>query len=520
MSRSPSALRSGLWLGLLAVALTLAAAPGFVGCDGAAPETAGTESAFDDEDNDDSVLMPGKADLVNKNYRSGCAGPIRTGSYALKGTVVTPTGILTTGYVVVTDENIAAVVKTASALPAGITVVSTQGIIFPGLIDGHGHVEYNHIKLAELGKRYTNRNQWASAKKYQQQVKDVKAAVSAAKLDCEAVRHGELRALVGGTTAIQGTPSGPCARPLVRNLEQMNFCQDRVRGNVVPIPSFDNGSPSKADSFRADLTAHKLDALVVHCAEGIDETIRGEWATLKSQRLAVPQTVLIHATALTPADLAEVSQIGAKIVWSPLSNLLLYGATTNIPAALDAGVRVSLGADWSPSGSANLLAELKFADRVNQKLWNGRITDEQLYAMVTMNPAISYGLDKHVGSIEVGKAADLLVITKPATTTTVYRALINARPQDVLLVTIAGDPLFGTEAIMTALGKAGDYEVVDACGAPRAIDVTVVAKDVTNASEPLASIESKLATANPSHTPVFDCTDASATAAAAGTPVE
>jgi len=411
-------------------------------------------------------------------------------------------------------------VTNSKSLPANTKIVNTGGIIFPGLIDGHGHVEYNHIPLANLGRRYTNRNQWAGAKQYSVQVKSVKAAVSAAKLDCQAVRHGEVRALVGGTTAIQGTPSGPCARPLVRNLEQLNFCKDRVRGNVVPIPTFDNGSPSKADSFRADLEAHKLDALVVHCAEGIDEKIRAEWQTLKGQRLAVPQSVLIHATALNPADLAELAQIGGKIVWSPLSNMLLYGATTNIPAALDAGVRVCLGSDWSPSGSANLLGELKFADRVNKKLWNGRITDQQLYEMATVNPAIAFGVDKEVGTIAVGKSADLLVIAKSTKTSSPYRTLIDARPQDVLLVTIAGDPLYGTETMMKALGKDGDYELIDACGSPRAIDVTVVAKDVANASEKLSDIETKLAVVNPKLTPIVDCTDDSAMAAAAGTPAQ
>ena len=48
---------------------------------------------------------------------------------------------------------------------------------------------------------------------------------------------------------------------------------------------------------------------------------------------------------------------GAKLVWSPLSNLLLYGKTTAVYDALAAGVLVSLGTDWTPSGSANLLAE-------------------------------------------------------------------------------------------------------------------------------------------------------------------
>ena len=62
--------------------------------------------------------------------------------------------------------------------------------------------------------------------------------------------------------------------------------------------------------------------------------------------------------------------------------------------------------------------------------------------MVTINPAKAYALDKFIGSIEVGKYADLMVVAKQPGLTP-YRDLINARPQDVLLVTISGDPLFG-----------------------------------------------------------------------------
>src|SRR5438067_3643069 len=96
--------------------------------------------AFDDDDNDDTLVADGKTDSTASNgYRSGCGAPIRTGSYALHGDVYTPTGVRTGGYVVVTDEKIAAVQTTA---PTGMTIVETGGVIFPGLLDGHGHVEY------------------------------------------------------------------------------------------------------------------------------------------------------------------------------------------------------------------------------------------------------------------------------------------------------------------------------------------------------------------------------------------
>lgn len=476
---------------------------------------AGEIEGFDAEEQEDSAGLNAKA------YRSGCS-PIRTGTYAVRGDVITPSAVLVRGYVVVDGEKIAEVRTSEQGPPDKVPVYDSQGVIAPGLIDGHSHVEYNHIPLADFGKRFGNRDQWPNVKLYQELVKAPKNAITAAGLKCQALKHGEVRALVGGTTAIQGTPEMACVRPLARNLEQTNFCQDRVRQNVANVSDFGrsiSGRPSFADSIKADLAADKLDAVVVHLGEGIDDHARAEWPAAKALGLALSEFVMIHATALTPADLNEASAVGAKIVWSPLSNYLLYGATNDVPAGLAAGVLVSLGTDWAPSGSANLLGELKAADRVNKGLWGGQVTDEQLVRMATLNPAIAYGLDAHIGSIAAGKAADLIVVKKQAKVTA-YRSLIDARPGDVYLVTVSGDPLFGTQGAMDQLGKAGDYEIIDACGEPRAIDVTVIAADVPGAGESLASIEEKLRVVNPRLTPVIDCTDDEITKAFAGTPLE
>ena len=349
------------------------------------------------------------------------------------------------------------------------------GVIFPGLVDLHGHVEYNDVALASFGKRYGDRDQWPGAKLYQTLVKDPKNAVTAAGLQCEGVKHGETRALVGGTVMIQGTPAISCAAALVRNVEQVNFCRSRTRQNVMDISGFTRGISGKAsfaDGIKSNIAAGTLDDFFVHGGEGIDAHAEAEWGQLKAEGLNVSQLVVIHVAAFTTADLAEKGQVGAKLVWSPSSNLILYGQTANIPAAVDANVLVSLGTDWAPSGSANLLAELKIADHVNQVTFKGKLTDQNLVDMVTKNPATMMGASQFIGTLEVGKNADILVVAKH-TGLTPQRDLITAKPQDVLLVTIAGDPLFGTPSSLDALGKTGDYETIEACGTPKAIDVTV-----------------------------------------------
>ena len=161
-------------------------------------------------------------------------------------------------------------------------------------------------------------------------------------------------------------------------------------------------------------------------------------------------TVIIHGTGLERSDFAAMRAAptirtdgvgdgrGAKLVWSPLSNLLLYGETTDVYDALAEEVLVSLGTDWTPSGSRTLLQELKIADlalRDVRLLGSGReqisalslddkdglerqraenALDRTLVDMVTRNPALALRWYDKVGSVEAGKVADLLLVRRPS----------------------------------------------------------------------------------------------------------
>jgi hypothetical protein len=165
--------------------------------------------------------------------------------------------------------------------------------------------------------------------------------------------------------------------------------------------------------------------------------------------------VIIHGTALERADFAAMSSAGAKLVWSPLSNLLLYGRTTQVYDALAEGVNVSLGTDWSPSGSKTLLDELKIADialrdkRVLGPARPGIAIDRLLVDMVTRNPARALRWPA-VGSIETGKHGDLLMLRRSSTSP--YRSLITATQRDVRLVLVDGDPVAGDPDAMKKAG--------------------------------------------------------------------
>jgi cytosine/adenosine deaminase-related metal-dependent hydrolase len=84
---------------------------------------------------------------------------------------------------------------------------------------------------------------------------------------------------------------------------------------------------------------------------------------------------------------------GTALVWSPRSNLELYGQTANIQAAINAGVEIALAPDWAITGSSNMLNELKVADLWNREQLGGRLSDRQLIDMATSIPAHIAGVD-------------------------------------------------------------------------------------------------------------------------------
>ena len=137
------------------------------------------------------------------------------------------------------------------------------------------------------------------------------------------------------------------------------------------------------------------------------------------------------------------------MIWSPLSNLLLYGGTARVDAARAAGVTIGLGSDWSPTGSKNLLGELKVAWLYSQHVLNGLFTARDLVAMATRDAARILKWKGLLGTIAAGARADLLVID--GTAGDPYDALIHAKETDIRLVMINGVARYGVPALMALL---------------------------------------------------------------------
>ena len=179
---------------------------------------------------------------------------------------------------------------------------------------------------------------------------------------------------------------------------------------------------------------------------------------------------------------------GASMVWSPFSNLLLYGQTADVAAAVGASLKIGLGSDWSPSGSKSLFGELKVA-RVYSQNNENPFTGEQLVRMATLEAAQILGWDHQVGSLEVGKRADLVVVKGQADAEPVA-PLFQGDERTIQLVVINGTPRYGTPALMATDGPG--LETLTVGGEPRVLYLTQATADPDVAALGFAAAQTKL----------------------------
>jgi len=328
----------------------------------------------------------------------------------------------------------------------GATRVDTGGVVYPGLIDLHNHIAYNCLPLwiaADRATPWTSRDQWPQDKHYKPDISLPANALCHA--DGKAVlKYVETKAVVGGVTAIQG--SAKVAHPfegwMVRNVEFETFETGKksVNQSVRAFTAADQYAAAKRDLAEGH-------AFVYHLAEGTSEKLIADFEGLRSHDVLAPKFLGIHATALHAQQFAEWHEKGGSVVWSPFSNIWLYGATTDVVAARAAGMRICLGADWSPSGSKSLLGELKVADLHNRTALKRAFSDMELCAMATCNPADALGWDDRLGRLRAGLHADFVAL-RARRGDDVYRTLIESTEPDVLLVAINGYPMYGTDALM------------------------------------------------------------------------
>jgi large repetitive protein len=389
----------------------------------------------------------------------------------LKGTVLTPDKIYEGGQVVV-DATGKITCAGCNCGTGGETTITCPGaVISPGLINTHDHITFTqNLPYNDTGVRYDDRQQWRIGLDQHPKIPSTGSATA------DQIRWGELRFLMGGATSIVG--SGGQAG-LLRNLDQAaneeGLNKTAVKFDTFPLDDTSGtrrttdcnygGMPTTPGSLTS------VNAYEPHTSEGIDATARNEFLCESSMtydtmipgtsnNLLLPKTAMIHGIGLTAADYGAMAAAGTGLIWSPRSNITLYGDTARVTTAARLGVQIALGTDWMPTGSMSLLRELACADSFNATYLDHYFTDKQLWEMVTINAASLTKNDDVIGILAAGKVADISIFASHGKGA--FRAVIEAAPEDVALVMRGGKVLYGDDAVVGALAQTCDP--VDVCG--------------------------------------------------------
>lgn len=136
-------------------------------------------------------------------------------------------------------------------------------------------------------------------------------------------------------------------------------------------------------------------------------------ARLKKLGLLSPRLMAVHMTQLTDEELRDCSDNGVHIVHCPESNLKLASGFARVADMLANDINVSLGTDGAASNNdLDMFAEMRQAALLAKGVAGDPsvVPAYQALEMATINAARALGLDHDIGSLETGKAADIIAI--------------------------------------------------------------------------------------------------------------
>ena len=246
---------------------------------------------------------------------------------------------------------------------------------------------------------------------------------------------------------------------------------DHYRDNELVTTAFGPHSPytvSDKPLCKVATLAEELDVPIhmhVHeTFEEVEEALKTEGrrplGRLKDLGLISPRLNCVHATQLLAEEIKILSHHGANVIHCPESNMKLASGFCPVPALIEQSVNVGLGTDGGASNNdLDMFSEIRSAALL-AKAASGNASNipaHQALEMATINGAKALGLDNIIGSLEIGKRADITAISLDSlnsipinnpVSTLVYA--VNA--SQVSHVWCAGQPLL-TEGRLVTLDK-------------------------------------------------------------------
>lgn len=199
---------------------------------------------------------------------------------------------------------------------------------------------------------------------------------------------------------------------------------DTFRSNPLINVAFGPHAPytvSNTPLQKIAVLAHEMDVPIhIHLhetAQEISDSLQ-QFGCRPLQRLMdlgllSPLTQAVHMTQIDESDINLLQASGTQVVHCPESNLKLASGFCPVDRLLKAGINVAIGTDGAASNNdLDLFSEVKTAALL-AKAVAGDATALGAHAalrMATLNGAKALGLEEHIGSLEIGKAADITAI--------------------------------------------------------------------------------------------------------------
>jgi len=134
---------------------------------------------------------------------------------------------------------------------------------------------------------------------------------------------------------------------------------------------------------------------------------------LDQLNLLNPNLIAVHMTELNAMEIDRLAETGVQVAHCPQSNLKLASGICPVAELQDKGINVCLGTDGAASNNNHdMFAEMKYAALLAKSVSGnaGACNARQAIQMSTINGAKALGLGDLIGSIEVGKQADLIAL--------------------------------------------------------------------------------------------------------------
>jgi 5-methylthioadenosine/S-adenosylhomocysteine deaminase len=367
-------------------------------------------------------------------------------------TVVTMDGdrrVIADGAVAIRGSEIVAVgpaAEVAARWPGRETLDAGGGIVLPGLVNAHGHAAMvlfrgiaDDLKLMDWLQKYI-----FPAEKENVTADLVAAGTRLAALEmlasgtttfvdmyyfeqqaAEACDAAGMRCVMGSTLIEFPAPDAktiPEALALGEAFLKRWAGHPRVTAAVAPHSAY-LAAPETLKAGRA--LADRYGApILIHVSESEDEqkTVRERYGKTPTRHLADlgilrKGVVFAHGIYLSPEDRATVKAADVGVAHCPQSNMKLSSGAAPVTAMLAENVRLGLGTDGAASNNDLDMFEEMLTAALLAKHATGDPTSApaaSVLEMATLGGARALGMEDRIGSLEPGKRADLVVVSRKA----------------------------------------------------------------------------------------------------------